>query len=191
MVYLCPRGNALMNKSFSIGIFGYKKKEVTQYMKELEMDYEEELKKKQERMLDLAEENRILRQEIQKQDEKIKDFAEQEKLISRVLIEAQEKAENIMNESRQKAELEMSKLQIEKEKWQNKFREIRQELLAFENNLLMLIERFRDEVNYYTAQEISTELLADEYTETILQDKQFSSINIKNSSEEKKEKVIA
>ncbi|MGI6538628.1 MAG: DivIVA domain-containing protein [Caldicoprobacterales bacterium] len=180
-----------MNKSFSIGIFGYKKKEVTQYMKELEMDYEEELKKKQERMLDLAEENRILRQEIQKQDEKIKDFAEQEKLISRVLIEAQEKAENIMNESRQKAELEMSKLQIEKEKWQNKFREIRQELLAFENNLLMLIERFRDEVNYYTAQEISTELLADEYTETILQDKQFSSINIKNSSEEKKEKVIA
>ncbi|HHY83547.1 MAG TPA: DivIVA domain-containing protein [Clostridiales bacterium] len=151
-----------MKKQFSTKLFGYSKDEVDRHLEYITKDYEEELRKKRERLMELAEENRRLKQENQEQKERIERFAEQERYISRALIKAEQRAQAIVEEGQRKAREEYEQINDEKEKWKNKFREVRNELLVFEKSILSLIEKFRDEINYYTAKEISEVILMDE-----------------------------
>lgn len=154
-----------MKKQFSTGMIGYNKREVDRYLEELTSDYEEELRKKRDRMMELAEETRSLKQQNQEQGERIERLTRQEQSISRVLIDAEQRAQAIIEEGHHKSQEEMEQLQSEKEKWRMKFREVRCELLDFEKTLVDLIEKFRDEINYYTAKEVSDTILVDRETE--------------------------
>ncbi|MDD4679660.1 MAG: DivIVA domain-containing protein [Clostridia bacterium] len=148
-----------MKKAFSCKIYGYDKKEVDRYLIEMKKDYEVELGRKRDRMLELAEETRALRMEAQEQRELIEKLTEQEKYVSRALIKAEQRAQTIIEEGRRKSAKEMEQLVSEKEKWRIKFRQVRQELMTFERNLLQVIEKFRDDINYYSAKEISDTIL--------------------------------
>lgn len=155
-----------MIKQFSTSVFGYDKKQVDQYLKELVTDYENELTKKKDRLLELANENYSLKQEVEVQNQQIEKFKEQEKYISRALIKAEQRAQAIVEEGQRKSLEEIAQLKAEKEKWRDKFREVRSELLMFEQGLTEIMEKFRDEINYYTAKEISETILIDEELES-------------------------
>ena len=148
-----------MKKEFSCKVYGYDKKEVDRFIEDLKKDYEEELARKRDRMLELAEETRKLKLEAQEQSENIERLSEQEKYVSQALIKAEQRAQSIIEEGRRKSAKEMEHIVAEKEKWQSKFRQVRQDLMSFEKNLLQMIERFRDDINYYSAQEISDTIL--------------------------------
>lgn len=154
-----------MKKQFSTGMIGYNKGEVDRYLEELTRDYEEELRKKRDRMMELAEETRNLKQKNQEQRDRIEGFTHQEQYISRALINAEQRAQAIIEEGQLKSQEEIKQLKAEKEKWRRKFREVRRELLVFEQTLVNLIEKFRDDINYYTAKEISDTILIDGETE--------------------------
>lgn len=154
-----------MKKQFSTGMIGYNKGEVDRYLEELTRDYEEELRKKRDRMMELAEETRNLKQKNQEQKDRIEGFTHQEQYISRALINAEQRAQAIIEEGQLKSQEEIKQLKAEKEKWRRKFREVRRELLVFEQTLVNLIEKFRDDINYYTAKEISDTILIDGETE--------------------------
>ena len=151
-----------MKKQFSTGFIGYRKRQVDRRLEDLTRDYEEELGKKKDRMLELAEENHRLRQEVEEQNQRIEKFIEQEKYISRTLIKAEQRAQVIVEEGRMKSLEEIEQLKAEKEKWRDKFREVRSELLVLEQALTEIMGKFRDEINYYTAKEISESILTDE-----------------------------
>jgi len=155
-----------MIKQFSTSVFGYDKKQVDEYLEELINDYEGELTKKKDRLLELAEENYRLKQEVEDQNQQIAKFKEQEKYISRALIKAEQRAQAIIEEGHRKSLEEITQLKAEKEKWRDKFREVRNELLTFEQGLTEIMERFRDEINYYAAKEISETILIDEELES-------------------------
>ncbi|HHU49504.1 MAG: DivIVA domain-containing protein [Caldicoprobacterales bacterium] len=194
-----------MRKQFSTSIVGYNKEEVDRYLEELTKDYEEELRKKKDRMFELAQEARNLKRQNEELTQCIERFTNQEKYISRALIKAEQRAQAIVEEEQQKIRAEEEQLKIEKEKWSRKFREVRRELLEFEKTLVNLIERFRDDINYYAAKEISDTILINENTEEIttsgfqssdgklnaLNESELSSIDEMLNMEKKKGKVIA
>ena len=194
-----------MRKQFSTSIVGYNKEEVDRYLEELTKDYEEELRKKKDRMFELAQEARNLKRQNEELTQCIERFTNQEKYISRALIKAEQRAQAIVEEEQQKIRAEEEQLKIEKEKWSRKFREVRRELMEFEKTLVNLIERFRDDINYYAAKEISDTILINENTEEIttsgfqssdgklnaLNESELSSIDEMLNMEKKKGKVIA
>jgi cell division septum initiation protein DivIVA len=139
---------------------GYRKDQVESHIKELKRDYEEELSKKKARLNELTEENRALKQRLEELNERIEHYIEQEKLISRVLVKAEQRAALIIEEGQTKYNEEMYKIKLEQEKWREKSRAIRSELLEFNNRILDLIENFQSEINYYVGKEISDTLLS-------------------------------
>ena len=151
-----------MIKQFSNSIFGYNKKEVDCFLEEMKKDYEEELGKKRIRMLELAEETRAMKLEAQEKGEQLARLVEQEKYVSQALIKAEERAQAIIEDGRKNSALELEKMKLEKDKWWSKLRQVRQELMEFEKTILKVIERFRDDINYYTAKEISETMLIDD-----------------------------
>mgnify|MGYP001020448765 FL=1 len=109
-----------MKKQFSNGVFGYDKKQVNRCLEELTRDYEEELSKKKDRLMELLEENHQLKQKVKEQNEQICAFTEKEKYISSTLIEAEQRSQAIIEEGRMKSMAEMAEINDEKRKWRQK-----------------------------------------------------------------------
>jgi len=185
-----------MRKSFSSSLIGYNKHEVDLYLEDLVNDYEEELRKKKDRIFELAEEMRKLKQQNDELRCKLAQFSDQEKYISRALIEAEQRAQAIIEEGKRKTQIEFENLQSEKEKWRNRFREVRQELLEFEKSIVRIIEKFHDDINFYAAKEIGETILSDQTSskEDLLHhvsESKCSLIEEMVDIKDKKEKVIA
>lgn len=143
-------------------IFGYNKREVKTYIDQIKADYEDELTRKQDRMMELLEENRNLKGEIKRLKERLLSYEEEEECISKALVKAEQKAQDIIADSRRKAKEELYKLELEKDKWQQRVKTIRKQILDFEIMVCETLEEFRAEINYLTSKEISDALLCDE-----------------------------
>ena len=79
-----------------------------------EKDYEEELSKKRN-VLELVEENRKMKSQIEEMQAKLTEFADREAYISKALVRAEQKAQAIIEEGRQKASAgEMYRIELEK-----------------------------------------------------------------------------
>lgn len=151
-----------MNDKIKRVIFGYNTKQVMACIERLRDDYEGELTKKQDRMTELLEENRMLKGQLKELEDKLLNYEEQEGYISRALVMAEKKAQDIIENSQKKAREERYKLELEKAKWKERVREIRRQMLDFERTVCETLEEFRAEVNYLTSKEISEALLCDE-----------------------------
>jgi chromosome segregation ATPase len=150
-----------MKKTFSIAILGYNRRQVEQYLSDMRRDYEEELSKKKERMLELVEENNRIKSQIKELEKKLEEFSEREAYISKALVRAEQKAQAIIEEGRQKIAAEMYELEMEKNKWKARCKEIRRQLLEFEHMVCTLMENFYSEINYLKSKELSDSIFAE------------------------------
>jgi len=107
-----------MKKAFGKSFIGYSRQGVEDYINHLKDDYEEELSRKRDRIIELNEEVHTLRDEIARLKEELEKYVNTEKCISQVLIKAQAKALMIEEEGRRKYDLEMEKIEQEKRKWE-------------------------------------------------------------------------
>lgn len=151
-----------MKRMFSIAILGYNRRQVEQYISEMRRDYEEELSKKKERMLELVEENSRIKSQIRELEKKLEEFSERETYISKALVRAEQKAQAIIEEGRQKIAAEMYQLELEKNKWKARCKEIRRQLLEFEHMVCTLMENFYSEINYLKSKELSDSIFGEE-----------------------------
>lgn len=151
-----------MKKTFSIAILGYNRRQVEQYISDMRRDYEEELSKKKERMLELVEENSRIKSQIRELEKKLEEFSEREAYISKALVRAEQKAQAIIEEGRQKIAAEMYQLELEKNKWKARCKEIRRQLLEFEHMVCTLMENFYSEINYLKSKELSDSIFGEE-----------------------------
>ena len=152
-------------KNIRIGLFGYSKKQVLDRIRYMEEDYEGELTKKQDRMFDLIEENRQLKQQIEELKNEIKEHKEQELYISKALVKAEKKAQDIVDAGHKKVREAHYKMELEKAKWQERVRQIRGQMLDFERAVCETLEEFRSEINYLASKEVSEALLEDDDVE--------------------------
>lgn len=151
-----------MKKRFNTAIFGYKKGQVDDFIDGLYKDYEDELSKKKDRMMDLTEENRRLKIHIHDLEQKISGYMEQESYISKAIIKAEQKAQDILDDGCRKAVEELCKLDVEKTRWKVRSREVRRQLLEFEKTVYVVMEQFRSEINYLTSKELNDAQFSDE-----------------------------
>lgn len=154
-----------MKKPFKTTLFGYGKKQVNKYINDVKEDYEHELKKKKDRMLELDEENRVLKAKLKEYEARIASYEEREAFISKALVKAEEKAQAIIEEGQKKAAAEMYKIEEEKNKWRVREKEIRRQLLEFEKEVYNLMESFYSEINYLASKEICAALLEEDSKE--------------------------
>ncbi len=143
-----------MKRLFKSSLFGYNRRQVNGYILGLRKDYEVELSKKKDRMLELNAENRELKTKLAECQERISEYEERELFISKALVKAEESAQSIMKECYRKIDIEKHKMIQEKEKWKVREREIMKQLLAFQNEAYSLMESFQSEINYLTAKEL-------------------------------------
>ncbi len=155
----------MRKKFFGTRILGYNKRQVEQYLVDMRKDYEEELSKKKKRMLELVEENRKMKSQIEEMQAKLTEFADREAYISKALVRAEQKAQAIIEEGRQKASQEMVRIELEKNKWMERCKEVRRQLLDFERTVCTLMENFYSEINYLTSKEISENMFVDDVTD--------------------------
>ncbi|NMA66086.1 MAG: hypothetical protein GX957_07570 [Clostridiaceae bacterium] len=154
-----------MRKMFKTKMFGYNKHQVEQYLKDMRKDYEEELSKKRMRMMELTEENRGMKSLIRELEDRLSEFSEKEAYISKALVRAEQKAQAVIEEGHQKTAQEMYQLELEKNKWKARSREVRRQLLEFERMVCTLLENFYSEINYLTSKELSEQLFLNEEEE--------------------------
>ncbi|MFY9280104.1 MAG: DivIVA domain-containing protein, partial [Caldicoprobacterales bacterium] len=84
-----------MKRLFKTSLFGYNRKQVNGYVLSLRKDYERELSKKKDRMLELSQENRDLKSKLLEYEERLSDYEEREIFISKALVKAEESAQAI------------------------------------------------------------------------------------------------
>ncbi|NLO81746.1 MAG: hypothetical protein GX094_01570 [Clostridiales bacterium] len=163
----------MRKKIFKTRLFGYSKQQVEQHMIDMRKDYEEELSKKMTRMLELVEENRKMKAQIEELKAKLTELTEKEVYISKALVKAEQKAQCIIEEGRQKISQEMYQMEMEKNKWKERCKEIRRQLMDFERTVCAIMENFYSEINYLASKDISEDLFCDEIIETgqLLDDK--------------------
>lgn len=186
-----------MKNQFSTRLFGYKKTEVDRYLDDVKKDYENELFKKRERLAELNEENRILKKELLEKSQLIEELKEQEAYVSKALVKAEQNAQLIIEEGRQRIKQETYAMKLEQEKWKARMKQARSDVLNFDNEIVNLLEKFRSEINYIMGKEISDILLEDledkeidSMDDTEVNDLIFDSSNLESESEDTK-KVIA
>ncbi|MBM7581929.1 cell division septum initiation protein DivIVA [Caldicoprobacter guelmensis] len=151
-----------MKRVFSIAILGYNRRQVEKYLSDMRKDYEEELSKKKERMLQLMEENNKIKSQLKELEKKLEEFSEREAYISKALVRAEQKAQAIIEEGRQKIAAEMYQLEMEKNKWKARCKEIRRQLLEFEYMVCTLMENFYSEINYLKSKDLTDSIFAEE-----------------------------
>ncbi|NLJ40394.1 MAG: hypothetical protein GX352_02105 [Clostridiales bacterium] len=137
-----------MKRLFKTSFFGYKKRQVKAYVLSLRKDYEGELSKKKDRMLELNDENRELKIKINEYQERLSHYEGQELLISKALVKAEESAEALMRDCYKKIDFEKHKIEQEKEKWKMREKEIIEQLLAFQEQVYIIMENCQSEINY-------------------------------------------
>jgi cell division initiation protein len=144
-------------RSFTVGLGGYNKKEVDDYIKKLTDDYEEELSRKFKRLQELTDENKQLKDKITELSDKMDHNINLERRIAKALTEAEAMGERIVEESKRKARLEADNIRKEKDKLESRTNIIRSEILEFEQRIYDIMEKFQSEINYMTSKGFSYE----------------------------------
>ncbi len=143
-----------MEKEFSKKVYGYDKDEVEKYINSLIKDYEEELTKKKERLTSLVEENRELTSQLQEINKLLDNYRLQEESVGIALIKAEETAKMTIAEAERKRQLEIDRISFETKKWEDRSDEVRRELMAFEEKISEMLEKYQSEVNYLASKDI-------------------------------------
>lgn len=143
-----------MAKEFSKKVYGYDPVEVEKYIESLTKDYEEELDKKKERLTSLIEENRVLTSQLQELNKKLDDYRLHEESVGIAMIKAEESAKLTMAEAERKRQMEIERISMETKKWESRGEEVRHELMAFEEKISELLEKYQSEVNYLASKDV-------------------------------------
>lgn len=144
-----------MKLNIGTSLFGYSKAKVKRYIEDLKKDYEKELYKKQQRMLELSENNHKMNKRIEELEKQLVTYRQREAYISNAIVQAEQKAEAIVKEGHRRIKDEVYRLKAERDKWLERTKDTKKQLLDFEAKVCDMLEHYTSEINYLKSQEIS------------------------------------
>ena len=111
-----------MEENISKGLFGLKRADVENYIADLRKDYEAELRRQNQELLNMKTENAKLNDRLNKYLSDKKEIEEAKKNISDVLFKAEQQAKQIVEDAKNKAIEERQEIdaQIESERLRSK-----------------------------------------------------------------------
>ncbi len=142
--------------NISKGLFGLDKKQVEEYIKDVEADFRVKISEKDEQINNLTKEN----EELQKKLEKY--IADEEKLrlekeaIGCVLIKAQEQANQMIEQSKNQFENEKTNLEKIVEKERENLLDVKKDIGILKKTIVTTLEKYVKELEKLESAEVST-----------------------------------
>lgn len=131
-------------KKFSNEMFGYDKKEVEEYIKELKCEYESRLQAERSESNRVANELTILKKKLERYEV---DYVQKQEKVANALITAEDQAkkilENARNESIQEKDRIESLIEMEKEK----LLDVKKEVIDLKEKTIRLLDRYSTDMN--------------------------------------------
>ncbi len=128
-----------MQRMFRVKARGYDPSEVESYIERLKKDFEEDLARQKDRLLELRAENKLLSEELA-------EFRDKENQIVGALVEAQCRASAVEREAKERAERQLMELEGHKRKLGEEMADTRARLLNLKKAAADVLGLFVEEI---------------------------------------------
>ena len=135
-----------MEDNISKGLFGLKRTDVENYIAELKNDYEAELKRQNQELLNMKSENAKLNEKLNQYLADRKEIEEAKKNISDVLFKAEQQAKQILEDAKAKAIEERQEIDVQIEAEKEKLIDAKIELAMLKDKAKDLMAKFTDDI---------------------------------------------
>ncbi len=135
-----------MEENISKGFFGLKRTDVENYISDLKRDYEAELKRQNQELLSMKNENAKLNERLNDFLNDRKEIEEAKKNISDVLFKAEQQAKQIIEDAKSKAMEERQEIDAQIEAEKEKLIDAKIELAMLKDKAKDLIAKFTDDI---------------------------------------------
>lgn len=132
------------DKKFSSEMFGYDKREVEEYIKNMKADYESKLQAERSDANRVSNELTIVKRKLERYEV---DYIEKQEKVANALITAEDQAKKIVETSRNEAIQEKERIEqlIEMEK--EKLLDIKKEVIDLKEKTIRLLDKYSQEMN--------------------------------------------
>ena len=135
-----------MEDNISKGLFGLKKVDVENYIAELKSDYEAELKRQNQELLNMKNENAKLNERLNQFLSDRKEIEDAKKNISDVLFKAEQQAKQIIEDAKAKAIEERQEIDAQIEEEKEKLIDAKIELAMLKDKAKDLMAKFTEDI---------------------------------------------
>jgi len=130
-------------KKFSTEMFGYDKKEVEEYIKDLKSDYESLLQVERAEVNRLSNEITIIRKKLERYDS---EYIEKQEKVANALITAEDQSRSIVEMARQEAITEKNRIEALIESEKEKLLDLKKEVIDLKEKTLVVLEKYNNEM---------------------------------------------
>ena len=135
-----------MEENISKGLFGLKRTDVENYIADLKKDYEAELKRQNQELLNMKNENAKLNERLNEFLSDRKEIEEAKKNISDVLFKAEQQAKQILEDAKAKAIEERQEIDAQIEAEKEKLIDAKIELAMLKDKAKDIMAKFTDDI---------------------------------------------
>lgn len=128
-------------KKFNTEMFGYDKKEVEEYLREMKADYESSLQAEKAEINRLSNEITIIRKKLERYDT---EYIEKQEKVANALITAEDQARNILENARQEALNEKQRIESVIEVEKEKLLDIKREVIDLKERTVRVLEKYNE-----------------------------------------------
>lgn len=135
-----------MEDNISKGLFGLKRTDVENYIADLKKDYEAELKRQNQELLSMKNENTKLNERLNEYLNDRREIEEAKKNISDVLFKAELQAKQILEDAKAKAMEERQEIDAQIEAEKEKLIDAKIELAMLKDKAKDIMAKFTDDI---------------------------------------------
>lgn len=126
-------------KKFDTEMFGYDKKEVEEYIKDMKSDYEGRLQVEKAEVNRLSNEVTIIRKKLERYDT---EYLEKQEKVANALITAEDQSKAIIETARQEAINEKNRIEALIEAEKEKLLDIKKEVVDLKERTVLVLEKY-------------------------------------------------
>ena len=140
-----------MNKLFKSSMFGYKKRDVINYIEDLSAKTELALGEAEDKIEALEKENEMLKENIEKYQSDASSVSNAiitaEKKAEEIVANAKEKAENYLKNAEEEHQVKKAELENELKEAQLKLRKLNEEIRQLKTNIVISANKYTKELD--------------------------------------------
>jgi cell division initiation protein len=128
-------------KKFDSEMFGYNKREVEEYIKDLKADYEGMIQVEKAEVNRLSNELTIIRRKLEKYDT---EYLQKQEKVANALITAEDQSKSIIEGARQEALEEKNRIETLIEAEKEKLLDIKKEVVDLKEKTIRVLEKYNE-----------------------------------------------
>lgn len=130
-------------KKFDNEMFGYDKKQVEEYIREMKADSESTLQGERAEVNRLSNEITIIRKKLERYDQ---DYISRQEKVANALITAEDQAKHIVETAREESVKEKSRIESVIEAEKEKLLEIKKEVIELKEKTIRILEKYNSDM---------------------------------------------